>query len=54
MLAFDLAGALGTAAALFTGAVFLIAGASKVAQGPAWPPQAAGMGVPTWLATIVP
>ena len=54
VLAFDVAGALGTAAALFTGAVFLIAGASKVAQGPAWPPQAAGMGVPTWLATIAP
>ena len=36
------------------GAVFIVAGASKVASGPAWPSQAAQLGVAPPLATVVP
>lgn len=36
------------------GAVFIAAGASKVASGPAWPTQAAQLGVAARLATVVP
>ncbi|MFN8024027.1 MAG: DoxX family membrane protein [Acidimicrobiales bacterium] len=50
----DATGALGLVCQIATGALFVIAGASKVAQGRAWPVQAGGMGVPSWLAAIVP
>ena len=36
------------------GAVFVVAGGAKVARGVEWPMQAAQMGVPRWLALIVP
>jgi uncharacterized membrane protein YphA (DoxX/SURF4 family) len=36
------------------GVVFVVAGASKVAAGRAWPAQAARLGVPGWLARVVP
>jgi hypothetical protein len=36
------------------GAVFVVAGGAKVARGAEWPMQAAQMGVPRWLAVIVP
>jgi uncharacterized membrane protein YphA (DoxX/SURF4 family) len=45
---------LGVVAAVGLGAVFVIAGASKVALGAAWPAQARAMGAPMPIATIVP
>ena len=36
-------------AAIVLGLAFVVAGASKLAAGRAWPAQAAGMGVPAWL-----
>jgi uncharacterized membrane protein YphA (DoxX/SURF4 family) len=41
-------------AAIVLGAAFVVAGGSKLAAGRAWPAQAAGMGVPAWLAAPVP
>jgi uncharacterized membrane protein YphA (DoxX/SURF4 family) len=45
---------LGVVAAVGLGAVFVIAGAAKVALGAAWPAQARAMGAPMPIATIVP
>lgn len=36
------------------GLVFVVAGGSKVAAGPRWPAQAAGLGVPRHVAVAVP
>ena len=36
------------------GAVFVVAGASKVASGRRWPVQAQQFGVPQWTAVVVP
>ena len=41
-------------ASVVVGAVFLVAGGSKVAAGPQWPVQARGLGAPTVLIPIVP
>jgi uncharacterized membrane protein YphA (DoxX/SURF4 family) len=41
-------------AAVVLGAAFVVAGASKLAAGRAWPAQAAGLGVPARLAAPVP
>lgn len=43
-----------TSLSIALGLVFLVAGGSKVAAGAAWPAQAAGLGVPRWLAVVVP
>jgi hypothetical protein len=45
---------LGVVAAVGLGAVFVIAGAAKLALGAAWPGQARAMGAPMPIATIVP
>jgi uncharacterized membrane protein YphA (DoxX/SURF4 family) len=45
---------LGVIARLVLGVVFVVAGASKLASGRAWPAQAAGLGVPRTLARVVP
>ena len=45
---------LGVLAAVGLGAVFVIAGAAKVALGAAWPAQARAMGAPMPIATVVP
>jgi Methylamine utilisation protein MauE len=45
---------LGAIAAVGLGAVFVIAGAAKLALGAAWPAQARAMGAPMPVATIVP
>jgi uncharacterized membrane protein YphA (DoxX/SURF4 family) len=45
---------LGVVAAVGLGAVFVIAGATKLALGAAWPAQARAMGAPMPIATIVP
>ena len=42
------------AASIIVGAVFLIAGGSKIAAGPQWPVQARGLGAPAVLIPIVP
>jgi hypothetical protein len=41
-------------ASLVIGIVFVVAGGAKVARGVEWPSQARQMGVPSWLAAIVP
>jgi uncharacterized membrane protein YphA (DoxX/SURF4 family) len=41
-------------AAILVGAAFLIAGGAKVAAGPAWPEQAAGVGAPRLVVPFVP
>ncbi len=46
--------AVGLIASLALGLSFVVAGASKLAAGPAWPEQAAGLGAPTWTVPIVP
>jgi uncharacterized membrane protein YphA (DoxX/SURF4 family) len=46
--------AVAVVAAIVLGAAVVVAGASKLAVGQAWPAQAAGMGVPGWVATPVP
>ena len=45
---------IGRLAEIATGVMFIAAGGYKLADGPAWPKQAADMGVPRWLALIVP
>ncbi len=45
---------LGAIAAVGLGAIFVIAGAAKLALGAAWPAQARAMGAPMPIATIVP
>jgi uncharacterized membrane protein YphA (DoxX/SURF4 family) len=46
--------ALAVGAAVVLGVAFVVAGASKLAAGGAWPAQAAGLGAPAWLAAPVP
>jgi len=43
-----------TAAAVVVGVVFVVAGAAKLASGLAWRTSARDLGVPDWLAAIVP
>lgn len=47
-------GVVGVVASIVTGLLFVLAGASKLAIGPAWPEQARGFGAPRWAATVVP
>ena len=44
----------GVVAAIVLGAAFVLAGASKLAAGSAWPAQAAGLGAPTWSVAPLP
>lgn len=44
----------GVVASLALGAVFLVAGGSKIAAGPLWPRQAAELGAPRSLALVLP
>jgi len=46
--------AAGVVAAILLGAAFVLAGASKVAAGDAWPAQASGLGAPTWSVVPLP
>ena len=46
--------AAGIDAAILLGAAFVLAGASKLAAGRAWPAQAAGLGAPEWLVGPLP
>ena len=41
-------------AAILLGAAFVVAGASKLAAGSAWPAQAAGLGAPAWSVAPLP
>ena len=41
-------------AAILVGVAFVVAGASKLAAGHAWPAQAVGLGAPRWTAAVVP
>lgn len=41
-------------ASVLVGLAFVLAGASKLALGPAWPEQARGFGAPVWIARFVP
>ena len=43
-----------TIASVVLGVTFLIAGASKIAAGAAWPEQARGLGTPNFLIPFVP
>jgi hypothetical protein len=45
---------LGAIAAVGLGAIFVVAGAAKLALGAAWPAQARAMGAPMPIATVVP
>jgi uncharacterized membrane protein YphA (DoxX/SURF4 family) len=45
---------IGTIASIVLGVVFLVAGGSKIAAGPDWPVQAAGLGAPRWVIPFVP
>jgi uncharacterized membrane protein YphA (DoxX/SURF4 family) len=45
---------IGTIASIVLGIVLLVAGGSKVAAGPDWPVQAAGLGAPSWVTPFVP
>ncbi len=47
-------GVVGLVAAIVVGLLFVLAGASKLALGPAWPEQARGMGAPRSIALVVP
>ena len=47
-------GAVGLIASIVIGLAFVLAGASKLALGPAWPVQARGFGAPAWAAPVVP
>jgi uncharacterized membrane protein YphA (DoxX/SURF4 family) len=44
----------GAACALVVGAVFVVAGASKIAAGPRWPVEARELGAPTFVIPAVP
>jgi len=41
-------------AAVLVGVAFVVAGASKLAAGDAWPPQARALGAPVWTIKLVP
>ncbi len=44
----------GVVAAVVLGIAFVVAGASKLALGAAWPTQARDLGAPAWTAPLVP
>lgn len=44
----------GAAAAVVVGVVLVVAGASKLAAGPAWPVNARNLGAPAWAIPVVP
>jgi uncharacterized membrane protein YphA (DoxX/SURF4 family) len=44
----------GVIASILLGAVFLLAGASKIAAGASWPRQARELGAPAFVAPLVP
>ena len=44
----------GLVASVVVGLMFVLAGASKLALGAAWPQQARGFGAPVWIARFVP
>jgi uncharacterized membrane protein YphA (DoxX/SURF4 family) len=46
--------AVGLAASIVLGFVFLVSGGSKIAAGPAWPDQARGLGAPSIVVPVVP
>jgi hypothetical protein len=50
----DVTDTIGRVATLAVGAMFVAAGGYKIADGPAWPRQAADLGVPRRLAVVVP
>lgn len=41
-------------ASIVVGGAFILAGASKIAAGPAWASQASGLGAPRWSVPVVP
>jgi uncharacterized membrane protein YphA (DoxX/SURF4 family) len=43
-----------TIASVVVGLSFVLAGGSKLAAGPSWPSQAAGLGAPPWSIPVVP
>ncbi|MFV0309365.1 MAG: MauE/DoxX family redox-associated membrane protein [Desertimonas sp.] len=47
-------GAVGVLAGIAVGIALVAAGVFKLIDGPGWPKMAADMGVPTWLARLVP
>ncbi len=46
--------AVGLAASIVLGFVFLVSGGSKIAAGPAWPEQARGLGAPAIVVPVLP
>ena len=46
--------AVGLVAASVLGRVFLVSGGAKIAAGPAWPEQAAGLGAPALAVPVLP
>jgi uncharacterized membrane protein YphA (DoxX/SURF4 family) len=46
--------AVGLVASIVLGLVFLVSGGSKIAAGPAWPEQAAGLGAPAIAVPVLP
>ena len=50
----DVSDVVGRIATVAVGVMFLLAGGHKLADGPAWPRQAADLGVPRRLAGLVP
>lgn len=46
--------AVGLVASVLLGFVFLVSGGSKIAAGPAWPEQAAGLGAPSIVVPVLP
>jgi len=46
--------AVGLVASILLGFVFLVSGGSKIAAGPAWPEQAAGLGAPSIVVPALP
>ena len=46
--------AVGVVASVLLGLVFLVSGGSKIAAGPAWPRQAAGLGAPAAVVPALP
>lgn len=45
---------IGLVAAIIVGSAFVLAGASKLAAGQAWPEQARELGAPSWSPMVVP
>ena len=46
--------AVGLVASIVLGLVFLVSGGAKIAAGPAWPEQAAGLGAPALAVPVLP